>query len=424
MTLEYRASRPVEAGEYWLKDTSVDGRDGTGTSLRVRALTRTESLAEQCLEYCGITRVADVTGLDTVGIPVFHSVRPKAAPGLNTVTSGKGTTVRAARVSAMMEAIERTWCETGGASPRTGTYTDLVAGGKLVLDPRRLIPRRGHTWSAEQPMGWWPTRELFSDREVLLPALSILTPYPHEHGMLSSNTIGLAIGNSPREALLHGLLEVVEHDCVAFGEMLRSGHRVPTESLPPVPAELVARFEQAGVEVRILLYRTEVGVPTFQVTTADMHTGDGMLFTAGAGCHLDPEVAVTRALTEAAQARLNVIAGAREDFDRQAYRRDSSYEKLREEYEEWTSGREDLDFDQVPDRSTGDVTGDLDLVFEGLDRIDRAAVFAAELAPPELPFSTTKVVVPGLEVFHEDRARLGPRLHRKMTKLDLVEPLT
>ena len=199
--------------------------------------------------------------------------------------------------------------------------------------------------------------------------------------------------------------------------MLRTGFTVPTGSLPPGLAELVERFRRAGVEVSMFLYLTEIGVLTIHVTTEDTHARDGMLFNGGSGCHLDPEVAAMRALTEAAQSRLNVLAGAREDFDRQAYRRHTEYEQLREQYTGWAKGREQIDFADIPRAGTGSVAGDLEAVVVGLARVGATTLLAAELAPADLPFSVTKVIVPGLEVFHEDRARLGPRLYRALNRL-------
>lgn len=410
-----RANPSRDDRDYWIAGTDQDARN-TGTSLRARSLDETEALARDCLDLCGITRVADVTGLDTVGIPVYHSVRPEAAPGLNTVTSGKGTTRAIARTSALMEAVERTWCELHADQPTRASYRDLRAAGSRVLDPRRLIPRQGHTWTVDVEMGWWPARDMVSNTTVLVPALSIFTPYPREHGLFSSNTIGLAVGNTPQEALLHGLLELVEHDCSAFGESLRQGYRIRPNSLPEAPATLIEMFAQAGITVHVQVYLTEIGIPTIHATTEDGHAQDGMLFNGGVGCHLDPEIAMVRALTEAAQSRLNVIAGAREDFDRQAYRRDANYADLQDRYREWTRHRSEIDFSDISSCSTGTTAGDLDLVFAGLKNAGVNTVLATELAPDGYPFSVTKAVVPGLEVFHEDQGRLGPRLRARINE--------
>ncbi|MER6631088.1 YcaO-like family protein [Streptomyces sp. NPDC000987] len=396
-----------------------------GTSLRTRTLEETEALARASFTRCGITRIADVTELDDLGIPVFNSFRPTAAPGLNTVTSGKGMTPAAARVSAMMEAIERTWCEQRAGEPALrASYAELRGSGVPVLDPRRLILKRGHTWTEDASIGWWPVRELESDVEVLVPALAVFVPFPNECGMFRSNTIGLAVGNSPQEALLHGLLEAVEHDCTAFGETLKSGWNIRLSSLPDAARELLGRFHRIGIEVQVFAYVNDIGVPTFFATTDDTQAGDGMLFNGGAGCHLDPVVAVTRALTEAAQSRLAVIAGAREDFTGQAYRRHSSYEALQEMYRSWSGGRPTADFDVIESASTGTTDGDLERVLAGLRRAGLPLVFATELAPDGLPFSVTKAIVPGLEVHHNDPARLGTRLHREMVRAGLAKPLS
>ena len=64
-------------------------------------------LAEAAVPATGITRVADITGLDRVGIPVFSCIRPTAADGAISVYNGKGATPLAARVSAVMEGVER-----------------------------------------------------------------------------------------------------------------------------------------------------------------------------------------------------------------------------------------------------------------------------------------------------------------------------
>jgi putative methanogenesis marker protein 1 len=377
------------------------------------------------MERCGITRVADVTDLDVLGIPVFHTMRPTAAPGLNTVTSGKGATEQAARVSALMEAIERTWCEPPADGPaRHTSYARLRREGVRVLDPRRLIPRRGHSWHGEAELGWWPVRELYTDAEVMIPALSVFVPYPHECGLFDSNTIGLAVGNSPQEALLHGLLEAIEQDCTAFGETLRRGSRIRLESLPELPARLVERFQGQGVRVQVYAYANAVGVPTVFATTDDTHAADGMLINGGAGCHPDPVVAVTRALTEAAQSRLAVINGAREDLNTQAYRRHASYEAMREMLHAWSADRDEVDFDALPSTSTGTTAGDLDQILGRLREAGLPLAFATELAPDDLPFSVTKVIVPGLEVYHHDPARLGTRLHREMVRAGLTKALT
>ena len=409
---EHSVSKPRS---YWLGGQSEFASAATQTSIRTRSLEETEANARAWLDRHGITRIADVTDLDRVGIPTFHSVRPTAASGLNTVTSGKGITSAAARVSAMMEAIERTWCELHGDSPRVTSFATLRNEDALALDPRRLILRQGHAWSETSELGWWPARELVSDQNVLVPALGIFTPYPDDLQMFSSNTIGLAVGNTPREALLHALLELIEHDATAFGEVLRQRQSIELDSLPASPASVVAKFHDAGLLVHMFHYESDIGVPTIYVAIEDPDARDGMLFNGGAGCHLNPEVAAVRALTEAAQSRLSVLAGAREDMELQAYRRATPYEELKRRFDNWTEVHEQVGLATIENTSAGTVDGDLESVLRRLLSAGTTMIFASELAPAELPFSVTKCIVPGLEVAHRDPLRVGPRLSARLS---------
>jgi ribosomal protein S12 methylthiotransferase accessory factor len=71
---------------------------------RVRTPEQTlEIITPRLMDY-GITRLADVTGLDSLGVPVVMAVRPLAAT--LSVAQGKGVTLELAKVSAAMECIE------------------------------------------------------------------------------------------------------------------------------------------------------------------------------------------------------------------------------------------------------------------------------------------------------------------------------
>jgi len=73
-------------------------REGTE---RTRSPAETVAIYRPVMEAVGITRLANVTGLDCVGIPVFMAVRPNARS--LAVSQGKGVDADAVRASAMME---------------------------------------------------------------------------------------------------------------------------------------------------------------------------------------------------------------------------------------------------------------------------------------------------------------------------------
>ncbi|HJJ55066.1 MAG TPA: methanogenesis marker 1 protein, partial [Methanocorpusculum sp.] len=60
---------------------------------------------EKFTTEAGITRVADITDLDRLGIPVYSCIRPAAADGAISVYNGKGGTEEEARAAGIMEGI-------------------------------------------------------------------------------------------------------------------------------------------------------------------------------------------------------------------------------------------------------------------------------------------------------------------------------
>ena len=75
-----------------------------GGTVREMAAEETFKRLKPHLAEFGITRVADITGLDTIGIPVLTVVRPLARS--LSVSQGKGVTRDLAAVSGVMESIE------------------------------------------------------------------------------------------------------------------------------------------------------------------------------------------------------------------------------------------------------------------------------------------------------------------------------
>jgi YcaO-like protein with predicted kinase domain len=72
----------------------------------------------------GITRVANVTGLDSIGVPTWIAVRPLARS--LSVSQGKGLTHELAVASAVMECIEFHHAEMGLRADRTETITHYL----------------------------------------------------------------------------------------------------------------------------------------------------------------------------------------------------------------------------------------------------------------------------------------------------------
>src|SRR6266404_9735091 len=111
------------------------GRWSTSTAHRptakvlTRGTHRSQSVAQtidrvwRLAPVMGITRVANVTGLDEVGIPVVMVSRPNSRSV--TVSQGKGIDLGSAKASGLMEAAELYHAETTTLPLRLATYEEL-----------------------------------------------------------------------------------------------------------------------------------------------------------------------------------------------------------------------------------------------------------------------------------------------------------
>ncbi len=139
--------------------------------------------------------------------------------------------------------------------------------------------------------------------------------------MFLRGTNGLASGNHLLEALSAGICEVIERDAVARWSGLPLRERVSRGlDLDSVDDEgcrwLLDRFAAAGVGVRVWDVTSNIGIAAFVCDIREMSDDPklGMRRFRGAGCHPDRGIALSRALTEAAQTRLTYVVGARDDL--------------------------------------------------------------------------------------------------------------
>ncbi|MEM7155533.1 MAG: YcaO-like family protein [Myxococcota bacterium] len=385
-----------------------------GGTHRERTLFETVALAERSRSVAGITRVAEITGLDRLKIPAYNTIRPAAADETITVTGGKGVTPQAARASGLLEAIERYCAERNGRHGPRGTVEQARAWGPIV-HPRELILARKHRFTSDASLEWWPARELGEGGDVVwVPAVAAIMPHTEEPYLITSTTNGLASGNSRTEATLHAVLELVERDLMAFAQGdPRRGAVLDLDAIEAQPLRgLIDAYAEAQIDIRVRVFTNAIGIPVFHAIIDDPLRADPMLINGGSGCHLDPAVGLCRALTEAALSRATVLSGAREDLDVHLGSREGSYEDARTRAAAWLGdeGRRTR-LDAFEDQSADSTAQDLRTVQERLRAADLERVLAVDLTLPDLPFSVVRAVVPGLELLRND-LRIGRRLLR------------
>ena len=266
----------------------------------------------------GITRLANQTGLDRIGIPCYAAVRPNSA----TLAShqGKGVDDISAQISAVMEAAEYAVAEAPQTPQRTLSLADLRAAGDDWLDPTPLLPR-GASLDATTPIRWVEGFALATGAPVLVPydAVVLGTP-PRDLNGLSQSSNGVAAGVELSGALLHGLCELVERDSVCLWSYKSDAAAQGTAVAPSAFGDagidaLAARIARAGFQLRLFDQTSNIGIPVvyaalFPADGADRHFD----VATGAGCHPIAAVAARRAIVEAAQTRITNIAGARDDI--------------------------------------------------------------------------------------------------------------
>lgn len=291
---------------------------------RVRAPAETLDAVLARAGAAGVTRLATITHLDRIGLPVVMAIRP-ASRGLS-VWLGKGLTPDAARASGLMEAVE-TFC--AERKPRIGlSVAPAGLDRSAIIRGLGALPRRNAAaLDRRQRLDWTRGRELLSGREVWVPADAVVVAFSHARARhpFWSNTNGLASGNSRTEALLHGLCEVIERDAFSRWQCATPARRRRTQlDLRSVEdaacREALDRLAAARIDAWAFDVTSPLGVPAYLCVIDDRDGHPPLLGRfGGTGCHPSAALALFRAIAEAIQSRLAFIAGAREDIPLENY---------------------------------------------------------------------------------------------------------
>ena len=358
------------------------------------------------LQRMGITRLADLTGLDRIGVPVFAAVRPNAR---SVATSqGKGLTPDAARAAALMEAVEGWHAERPPGPLRLAAACELQ--DQRLADLARLPHLAGTRFDPDRPILWSEGADIVTGEPVLLPYEMVHTDYrlpqPPAAGCFPVSSNGLGAGNTRAEALRHALLELVERDAVSLWQQRpaaerRAGRVDVADGVSTALGGLVVRLGAAGFAVGIHDVTSDLAVPTFVSVIADRldpagHAG------FGSAAHLSAAHAARAALLEAVQVRTSYIAGARDDLAPAEYAAGGPAAKTR--WVEPLLGDDGTARPLPPDAPAAAHSVEAQLVWllarlaaAGMDR-----AVAVDLARPDVGLPVVRVVVPGLEGTADD----------------------
>jgi YcaO-like protein with predicted kinase domain len=282
----------------------------------------------QVVDRVPVTRIYDASTVDYLGLPVWGAVTPLARD--LKVHAGKGATAQAARISAVMEAIERTCAEeVDDFRVRAATYRHLRrVQPDRVIDPCAYDLPFDTAYRPDRSIAWIEGYDVLSGREVWVPLDVVISP--GAQGVCAGvDTNGLASGNTYTEAVLHALYEIIERDADAHDQFVRrygdddiqpSIRLIEPTTLESPAADWIDRLRAVGltVTIRDLSHSHDLGVPAYRATVADWSfpgsEGRTERFT-GLGCDLDAGNAVFRAVSEAVQSHTSRLLGARDTFE-------------------------------------------------------------------------------------------------------------
>lgn len=376
-----------------------------GGTHRLIAPEETVARMRRLMPLMGITRIADVTGLDRVGVPVTMVCRPNARS--LSVSQGKGLTLAAATASGLMESIELYHAEHIRLPLRLGSQQDLQHNVRLI-DVAQLPSITGSRFRPGLPLLWIEGHDLLQDEPVWSPYelvnMDCTLPFPTGSGCFAATSNGLASGNHLLEALSHGICEVVERDSTTLwarhGLAAQQRTRIDLASVDdPGCNEVIERCERAGIGVAVWETTSDVGIPAFlcQIVERTYDPARPMYPMAGMGCHPLREVALLRALTEAVQSRLTFISGARDDTFRSQYTQNRNPDVIERFRVQLADGGPQRNFHDVPSFESDSFDQDVAWELDRLRGVGIERVVLVDLTKPEFRVPVVRVLIPGLE---------------------------
>ncbi len=270
----------------------------------------TAALANPVCGAIGTDTWINPASTTTAPVAGTHFVRGYA--GLNDVTwSGQSNRYTTSRTLAYLEGLER-YAGTHrrrGTAPLTESYHTLVADGVPVLNPADCGFYAPETYTTDHLVSpfdpdrripWVWGHSLRDDRPVLVPArLAHYSAGVDADNFVFECSNGCATGGSLEEAILFGLLELIERDAFLlawYGRARLAEIDLATCRTPAIHS-MVHRAALHGYDVHAFDTRMDLAVPVVTALAVRRDGGYGTLsFAAAAG--FDPEGTVEAALSE------------------------------------------------------------------------------------------------------------------------------
>jgi ribosomal protein S12 methylthiotransferase accessory factor len=356
---------------------------------------------------------------------------------------GVSTNRYAALAKAIGEGIER-YCSA------VFNYDDLEIAPFAELEQRAVRPGTFALYRAEQysaaNLPWREFREdvaaawteglsLHTGEPVLLPAAMVFVPYHYQRSrgdvpIAQPISTGLAAGCSFTEAALGGLCECIERDAFTITWQAHlSRPRIDPSAVPAACRQILERYEEVNLDVKIMDMTSDLGVPTL-LTIAVGRSPSSPAIAVAAATDPDPATALTKSLEELAHTRKfakqlmdytpeippDVAGGHPAVQDQKDHLRFYCTQRAREWVEFTWASEEVRPFDSIKAIEGGTAKELLRRIVSRVAGADLEAI-ACDLTTPDiraLGVSVVRVVVPGLHPLfmgYQNRALGGTRLY-------------
>jgi ribosomal protein S12 methylthiotransferase accessory factor len=429
------------------KHTFEDGE----ISSKVKSSKDTLKAIELICKRIGVTRVCDITYLDRLYIPNYSVILPGTEDTI-WVYGGKGITKTNAKVSALMESIER-YCslsKTSFKSSIQGNYSELSKSYNKVLHPDEVVEPVVANYNEKLNLDYIPGFDLINNEQVLVPAQLVFSRFSAKPPCVDvfsySHTNGLASGNVIEEAICQALCEVIERDAISIADLCASS--LPYSILQKLTSSLrslgyydsqfskkqdnfvddaslfsdvnvseiaenfgplkylTERFARAGIPLLIKnITQRDIGIPTFAASSVEWITNDYGYFAIGYGTHLDAKIALIRAITELSQTRAVNIQGARDDFKRVQYEESDKIYNRKWQFMNTIKLHFNKDenktmmFKEIDSYIFDDILDDVKFILKRLKKAGLRRAIIINLTEPNLGIPVVRALVPGLETF-------------------------
>lgn len=221
--------------------------------------------------------------------------------------AGKGLTKTQAYFSAGFEIIEHiTRQYTGDIQIIGAKYKDIK---KYAIDVPYIastvmnVNTAHEKFDSNSVMDWVVGNSVLNNEKKLIPAfLTFMFDVELKGVLFGIASTGVASGSTLEDAILHGLFEVIEHDAWMIGQS--NPYILPivdyNSSSNPAIKEMVLKIRSMGYDIITRDYTNDLGIPVYRTYITNRNNYSQYSYN-GLGCHVNPEIALERSITEAIQ---------------------------------------------------------------------------------------------------------------------------